>query len=66
MEIKINGKNVSVDNVYNMSDLIKSKDLSVDRIVVEYNYVIVPKEKWETTTISHGDNIEIVSFVGGG
>ncbi len=64
--IKINGKERSVSKPGNLSELLENAGLSKKAIVIEHNYNIVPKEKWHETTIVEGDNIEIVSFVGGG
>lgn len=35
-------------------------------VVVEYNGEILPRQAWETTQISPGDRLEIVTIVGGG
>ncbi len=37
-----------------------------DRVAVELNRTIVPREKWGETNLSEGDRLEIVHFVGGG
>jgi sulfur carrier protein len=37
-----------------------------DRVAVELNRAIVPHEKWAETSLSEGDRLEIVHFVGGG
>jgi thiamine biosynthesis protein ThiS len=37
-----------------------------DRVAVERNREIVPRDQWAGTTLQAGDNIEIVQFVGGG
>lgn len=43
-------------------------DLGIDRrnVGVERNLAIVPKSKYDETTLIDGDRIEIVQFVGGG
>ena len=35
-------------------------------VVVEVNKEIVMKENYETMSLSHGDVVEIIHFVGGG
>ena len=35
-------------------------------IVVELNYLIINSMKWEKVKLKDGDNLEIVSIVGGG
>jgi sulfur carrier protein len=37
-----------------------------DRVAVELNRDIVPRDKWPQTNLSDGDRLEIVHFVGGG
>ena len=64
--IKINGKEQYILGLQNLAELISGKGLSGEAVVIEHNYNIIPKEKWHETIISKGDNIEIVSFVGGG
>jgi len=65
MNIKINGKIESVD-AKTLLDIVKIKQFHQDRIVIEHNLTIIPKENWDKTQIQESDNIEIVSFVGGG
>ncbi len=46
--------------------LISELGLKGDRVAVEHNGSIVPRGEWETTSLSEGDRLEIVHFVGGG
>jgi len=66
MIIKINGKNETIDKVTNILELIKDKGLSYEKIVVEHNFSFLPKEKWQNIILQESDNLEILSFVGGG
>ena len=66
MKLKINGKDVSVSPNKTLSELLAEKGLHPDKIVVEHNLKIVPKEEWPKTMLSEDDAVEIVSFVGGG
>ena len=66
MKVKINGKEQDTAGLVSLSELIESKGLSQKAIVIEHNYNIILKEKWPETILDEGDNIEIVSFVGGG
>ena len=66
MKLKINGKDVSVSSKKTLGELLLEKGLHPERIVVEHNLKIVPKEEWAKIPLSENDNIEIVSFVGGG
>jgi thiamine biosynthesis protein ThiS len=49
-----------------LSALIAQLGMKADRVAVELNLEIVPRERWEATTLKDGDKLEIVHFVGGG
>ena len=66
MIITVNGKCEKVENVLNLAQLISSKGLCVNDLVVEHNKKIVPKHKLQEVPLCENDTIEIVSFVGGG
>ena len=66
MNVKINGKDETVNNATNLLDLILSKKLCSEKIVVEHNFNILPKEKWKEIILLENDSLEIISFVGGG
>ncbi|OGW80064.1 MAG: thiamine biosynthesis protein ThiS [Omnitrophica bacterium RIFCSPLOWO2_12_FULL_44_17] len=66
MVIKINGKNENVEEALNLWELAINKKLSPERIVIERNLRIVPKEEWKEVVLEENDQIEIISFVGGG
>jgi thiamine biosynthesis protein ThiS len=40
--------------------------MKVDRVAVELNRDIVPRDRWAETVLNEGDRLEIVHFVGGG
>jgi len=66
MIIKLNGKSQDIGDCRDLSELIKKRELSNKTLVIEYNLRIIPKESWSSVVINEKDNIEIVSFVGGG
>ena len=66
MIIKINGKEENLEIKLNLQDLLASKELALERIVVEHNFSIIPKDQWQNIILKENDNIEIVSFVSGG
>ena len=66
MKVRINGKEQDISGSKNLSELIEKKGLTGKAVVIEHNYNIIPKEKWRETILDESDNIEIVSFVGGG
>ena len=46
--------------------LIESLGMKSDRVAVELNRDIVPRDHWPVTELHDGDRLEIVHFVGGG
>ena len=50
----------------NLQDLIAELDLKGDRIAIEHNGNIVPRTEWAKASLTEGDRLEIVHFVGGG
>ena len=66
MIIRINGKNESVSNGLTLARLVADKKLTPEKIVIEHNLRIIPREEWEALTVEENDSLEIISFVGGG
>lgn len=65
MIVKINGA-VEEVNCFTIADLVSKKNLPSARIVVEHNFRILSKDEWTSAALRENDNIEIVSFMGGG
>ena len=69
MKIKVNGeeKNLEFDqeNAF-LSKALDSMGYKSNTIVVELNNLIINSMKWEKVKLKDGDNLEIVSIVGGG
>ena len=69
MKIKVNGeeKKIELDqeNIL-LSTALKSMGYNPNTIVVELNNLIINSIKWEKVKLKDGDNLEIVSIVGGG
>ena len=49
-----------------LDELIEQLGMKADRVAVELNREIVPRDRWAGTTLRDGDRLEIVHFVGGG
>lgn len=62
----VNGKEMSFETEITVDNLLKSLGLDKDKVVVEVNFEIVPKEKYTERILNEEDKVEIVSFVGGG
>ena len=63
--VKINGEELNMAGK-TIAEYLAETNFDPKRIAVERNGDIVPKAKYGETVLQDGDNIEIVSFVGGG
>ncbi len=66
MEILLNGKKEIIPKNYAITDVLKSKKLSSEAVIVEINNKILPQKKFDSFMINENDKIEILRFVGGG
>lgn len=66
MKLQINGENRDFDAGINLAGLIERLGMKQDRVAVELNRNIVPREQWSETSLAEDDRLEIVHFVGGG
>jgi thiamine biosynthesis protein ThiS len=66
MPIKINGKEVAFTPGVNLQELLVEKGFLPEKVIVEHNLRIVPKEEWHKVVIAQNDILEVLSFVGGG
>ncbi|UCG79428.1 MAG: sulfur carrier protein ThiS [Nitrospirota bacterium] len=65
MKIKLNGDEYDTD-AGTIGALLEELDIMPGRVAVELNIKIIKKDRYSGTVIKEGDEIEIVSFVGGG
>ena len=66
MLIELNGDERDVPASITLSELIKHLALAPERLAVELNSKVVRRSDWQQTTLTEGDRVEIVHFVGGG
>lgn len=64
--IKLNGKETELPAGQSVVDLLASKKLKPQLVVVEINGTIVARASFADTVLESGDEVEIVHFVGGG
>mgnify|MGYP001238922860 CR=1 FL=1 len=63
--IRINGTETNAAGM-TVAEYLEKTNYDKKRIAIEVNGNIIPKSQYESFTFSENDNIEIVSFVGGG
>ncbi len=69
MKLQINGEARNFDALptpFTLAALLELLTMKADRVAVELNLEIVPRDRWTTTQLHEGDKLEIVHFVGGG
>ncbi|MGA8763640.1 MAG: sulfur carrier protein ThiS [Candidatus Sulfotelmatobacter sp.] len=69
MKLYINGQDRSFPDLttpFTLSVLVETLELKPDRVAVELNREIAPRDRWSEIPLHEGDRLEIVHFVGGG
>ena len=66
MNLTINGENRTLVSVESLGALVEQLGMKPDRLAIELNREIVPRDLWAQTPLRDGDRLEIVHFVGGG
>ncbi|HEV2294201.1 MAG TPA: sulfur carrier protein ThiS [Tepidisphaeraceae bacterium] len=65
MTVKVNGQDRDVTDGTTVLALIEQHNLTPQKVAVELNRRLIRTEKYDTV-LKAGDEIEIVTFVGGG
>jgi sulfur carrier protein len=66
MQIIVNGESKEVPDGLTVTALLEHLHLRADRVAIELNADILPKNRWPDTHLHDGDRFEIVQLVGGG
>jgi thiamine biosynthesis protein ThiS len=66
MKLQINGELRDFPSPLSLSALVQQLGMKQDRVAIELNRHIAPRELWDETQLAEGDQLEIVHFVGGG
>jgi thiamine biosynthesis protein ThiS len=66
MQVVINGEDRNFEEPLTLAGLVQALGMKTDRVAVELNRDIVPRDQWDHTQLADGDRLEIVHFVGGG
>jgi thiamine biosynthesis protein ThiS len=65
MKLTINGE-IQSSSAETLGALVEQLGMKPDRVAIELNREIVPRDQWAKTVLHDGDGLEIVHFVGGG
>lgn len=66
MRIHLNGETIEVAPGATLASLVRERGLEGRPIAVELNAALTPRERLAETALSENDEVEIVTFVGGG
>lgn len=66
MNLIINGTTKECTDGTDLQSLIQSVCLTTQHVIAEVNSSIINKELWPTITLKDKDQIELITFVGGG
>lgn len=64
--IKVNGEDKSIPQNTSILSLLELFKINKDRVVIELNKIILKKSDFEFTILKGNEELEIVTFVGGG
>jgi thiamine biosynthesis protein ThiS len=65
MNLIINGEPRAV-TADTLGALVEQLGIKADRVAIEVNRQIIPRNQWPQTALKDGDQLEVVHFVGGG
>jgi thiamine biosynthesis protein ThiS len=66
MTLVVNGKPLELPDGSSVSALLGQLEIEGAKVAVERNQDVVPRRTWDSVSLVDGDEIEIVTFVGGG
>ncbi len=66
MQLTINGELREIKNSQNLAELVKELEIEAPNFAMALNQQVVPRSKYDSTSIQENDQVEIVHAVGGG
>ena len=66
IQITVNGQNVEIESPMTVEQLLDTVDVAANYLAVEVNADVVPREAYTTHLVGPGDDVEVVTLVGGG
>lgn len=64
MRVVVNSTPEDDGEVGTVADLLRDRAVMPERVAVELNRELVTRDRYATTTLTEGDHVEIVTFVG--
>ncbi|QDV46524.1 Sulfur carrier protein ThiS [Stieleria neptunia] len=66
ISITVNGRSVEIESEMSVEQLLDTVDVPPNYLAVEINADVVPRETYADTIVRDGDDVEVVTLVGGG
>ncbi len=66
MQITVNGLAQNLSLGMNVTQLLEQLKIAPERVAVELNLTVISPEAYHATTLNDQDQVEIISFIGGG
>lgn len=66
MQLKVNGQTREAPDGCTIVDLLEVLEVRTRGVAVELNREVIPREEHATTQLNDGDELEVVTLVGGG
>lgn len=66
ISITVNGESVEIESEMSVEQLLDTVDVPPNYLAVELNENVVPRETYAQTLVRAGDDVEVVTLVGGG
>jgi len=66
MKIKLNGSEIEVNDNISVLELMKMKNFDSTKYVAIVNEDVIPKSKISEIILKEGDEVEIITMMGGG
>ena len=66
MQVIFNGESQDIDDKTSIADILERFDIERRQVAVEVNQEIVPRDDLDGYVLHEGDQIEVVTLVGGG
>ena len=64
--MRVNGKETELKSSITLAEFLAAHNYRAELVAVERNGQIVPRTEFGAVVLKDGDELEIVSFVGGG
>jgi len=66
MKISINGDSKEFERTLSVSELISELQIPTRGLIIELNGSVLGRDRFDATTLTEGDRVELIRFVGGG